>query len=125
VKVDLSEAELSAYALPNPSAGPSISSGIAWSLKFLEVAPHRISARLLSAAYLAPLCEVLLASKDPGLKTKRVTIRGHKTRVMHMLVDSIEVKDSPGSMPPSPFENIADPALNKALFCNSPEADEE
>lgn len=60
VEVEL-EPGLERYALPPaPSTPEELAEAVRWSLKFLELAPVRITAPLLGAAYLAPLSEIMV-----------------------------------------------------------------
>jgi Domain of unknown function (DUF927) len=59
VEVEL-EPGLERYILPNPDKGKDLLGAVRASIAFLRVAPARVTAPLLAAAYLAPLSEVVV-----------------------------------------------------------------
>jgi hypothetical protein len=59
VEVEL-EPGLERYALPTPGPPEELAEAVRQSLAFLEVAPERVTAPLLGAAYLAPLSEIVV-----------------------------------------------------------------
>jgi hypothetical protein len=59
VEVEL-EPGLERYALPAPATPENLAQAVRMSLSFLELAPLKVTAPLLAAAYLAPLSEVLV-----------------------------------------------------------------
>ncbi len=58
VEVEL-EPGLERYALPDPGSAEDLATAVRTSLDFLELASIRVTAPLLSAAYLAPLSEIV------------------------------------------------------------------
>ncbi|MBX6764770.1 MAG: hypothetical protein IRY88_14005 [Rubrobacteraceae bacterium] len=59
VEVEL-EPGLESYALPEPDlSAPELAEAVRVSLRFLELAPPKVTAPLLAAAYLAPLSEIV------------------------------------------------------------------
>ena len=61
VEVEL-EPGLERYALPPSGTSEELAAAVRLSLSFLTLAPMRITAPLLAAAYLAPLCQIIVAA---------------------------------------------------------------
>ena len=61
VEVEL-EPGLERYALPPSGSSEELADAVRQSLSFLTLAPMRITAPLLAAAYLAPLCQIIVAA---------------------------------------------------------------
>src|SRR4051794_30561033 len=59
IEVEL-EPNFESYQLPPLGSSEEVAEAISWSWRFLEVAPLRITAPLLAAAYAAPLSEIII-----------------------------------------------------------------